>query len=161
MSLSIDWGQVWSKQGKKISGWLKIWGDLSKNKSSQLTVDLCTCYPIEFWKKILPQKSELPNLVFFCFSLWTEQQTPTPHRPLAVLLNSGLLLFPQFSFFPQYSFSLQFSSHIDLFSIPRAQITLFLQLAVQGLHLPELGWGGPAHQDGHQRGHRPGERKKN
>ena len=119
-----------------------------------------TCYPIEFWKKILPQKSELPNLVFFCFSLWTEQQTPTPHRPLAVLLNSSLLLSPQFSFFPQYSFSLQFSSHIDLFFIPRAQITLFPQLAVQGLHLPELGWGGPAHQDGHQRGHRPGGRKK-
>ena len=116
---------------------------------------------------------------FFGFSLWIEQQTPTPHRPLAVLLNSNLLLFPTISFSQQISFFLTifffsptifcvasivfsskiFFSHRGLLFIPPAQIKRLPKLAVQGLHLPELGRGGAAHQVGHQGGHWPGGRK--
>ena len=63
--------------------------------------------------QVFPPQSEFLNLV----SLWTEQQTPTPQRPLAVPLNSSLLLllFPTIFLF----------CSTDLFFIALAQI-LFL-----------------------------------
>ena len=62
--------------------------------------------------QVFPPQSEFLNLV----SLWTEQQTPTPQRPLAVPLNSSLL-FPTIFLF----------CSTDLFFIALAQIYLLFR----------------------------------
>ena len=77
--------------------------------------------------QVFPPQSEFLNLV----SLWTEQQTPTPQRPLAVPLNSSLL-FPTIFLF----------CSTDLFFVALAQIFFSHNLLFRDSTFPSLAEGG-------------------